>query len=480
MMTDFFRKNILIGAVEILGRIPLVFTVGWLARSIGPQAYGSWSLVLVFQNVVAAVAGLGLASALSRMASVVALPRAQGLLALALRAAFLALCLLAGITWLARDLVRAALGLPPAYGQLLAAGLLLAAVSVVEGLLDAFFKAREQIGRQVAFVSIRTGAEVAAVAAIFWYHLAGVPPAPRWLLAYVLLSAAIRLCGYLALCLHGAARAELPPAAERWRFLRYGLPLIPSTITAWFVGQGDRLVLGHLVGKAELGQYAFAASLAAYMVFLGYAVYPLLLPRASRLYEAGDRQGLGDLFATCQAVFLALLAAALCVLALFAGDIVRLTAGPRFLPAAWMLVVLAVSVGLEQLFGVYQWIFHLCKRPSWILWLQILYAGMLLGAVAVAGRLAGVAAVPWAVLGATILFNGVRYGLAVRLLPLRVERDLLLAAAGALLLTTLLAAGSASWSLAGRFLGLAAALPMATLLVGVPLRQRWSLLRNPG
>ena len=479
-MTDFFRKNIVIGSVEVLGRIPLVFTVGWLARSVGPQAYGSWSLVLVFQNIVAAIAGLGLASSISRLASVAEPQRAQGMLALALRAAALALCLLAGITWLGRDLVREALGLPPAYTQLLAAGLLLAAVSVVEGLLDAFFKAREQIGRQVVFVGIRTSAEVAAVAAIFWYHLVGVPPAPRWLLAYALLSVTIRLAGYLALSLYGAARAELPPADERQRFLRYGLPLIPSTITAWFVGQGDRLVLGHVVGKAELGQYAFAASLAAYLVFLGYAVYPLLLPRASRLYEAGDQQGLGDLFATCQAVFLVLLAVALCVLALFAGDIVRLTAGPQFLPAGWMLVVLAVSVGLEQLFGVYQWVFHLCKRPVWILWLQILYAGLLLGAVAVAGRLAGIVAVPWAVLGATLLFNGGRYFLAVRLLPLRVERELLLAAAGAVVFSGGLAIGSLSWSLAARLAVLTASLPFAVVLVGLPLRHRWSVLRNAG
>ena len=65
-MDSFFRKNALIGLAEIVCRLPLVFTVGYLARSVGTEIFGNWALILAFQVFIVGIAGLGLSSSLSR------------------------------------------------------------------------------------------------------------------------------------------------------------------------------------------------------------------------------------------------------------------------------------------------------------------------------------------------------------------------------------------------------------------------------
>ena len=65
-MNSFFRKNVAIGLAELVCRLPLIFTVGLLARSVGTENFGNWALILVLQVFVVGFAGLGLSSALSR------------------------------------------------------------------------------------------------------------------------------------------------------------------------------------------------------------------------------------------------------------------------------------------------------------------------------------------------------------------------------------------------------------------------------
>lgn len=184
-MNSFFRKNFLIGAAEIVCRLPLVFTVGYLARSVGTANFGNWALILTYQVFVAGVAGLGLSSSLSRFAPSCRTAEAAAYL----RNAF-ALCLFVALatgvlTVGLREPLGAALGVKPEFYWLLPMAVVMATGSVADGLLDAFFKARMAIGRQISFVLSRTLVEVAAVLLVFVVlrgHFAG---APYWLAAYI-------------------------------------------------------------------------------------------------------------------------------------------------------------------------------------------------------------------------------------------------------------------------------------------------------
>jgi O-antigen/teichoic acid export membrane protein len=421
-MTDFFRRNAVLGAAELLCRIPLVFTAGYLARTVGTDAYGNWALILVFQGFVAAIAGLGMANAVSRFAPVSAPELARGYLLRSLGTAAIALALLAVFIWLATPAIAALIGISAQAEWLLPLTCMLAVAACIEGLLDAYFKATENIKRQVGFLLTRTGAEIAIVVAVLWLYASRVEAGAYVLLGiYTVAVVAVKVTGYSILVQTAGGNAARP-APEQWRsFVHYGLPLVPVVVISWLTMQGDRLILGHLVDKHWLGVYAFGASLAYYVALLGYAVYPLLLPRASRLHDDNQTAELQKLFAESQYVLLALLTAALAAIFLFAHEIVIYTAGPDFAASAPILAVLSIAVAIEQVFGIHQYAFHLAKKTHWVLWLNVCYAALIFTSVYAAARLGDVSWIPWAIVSATAAFNLVRYLISRRFIRLRMQ-----------------------------------------------------------
>jgi O-antigen/teichoic acid export membrane protein len=445
-MDSFFRKNALIGLAELLCRLPLVFTVGYLARSVGAEIFGNWALILAFQVFVVGVAGLGLSSSLSRYG-----PAAQsGEAAAYLRYAFvlgLAVILAVGVlTFALRAPIGRLLGLKLELYWLLPVAVLLAAGSVADSFLDAFLKARMAVGRQICFVVARTLVEVIAVALVFVLWSPHLDDAPLRLAAYVGAVVIGKLAIYPGL-LFGMAKGDwLPPPDRRREFLRYGLPLVPTLLAVWLVSQSDRLVLNHFVAKSDLGVYAFGASLASYMVFLGYAVYPLLLPGASKLHDGGDTAGVQALFQDAQRLFMLLWAGGMACLALWSAKIIAWTGGSAFAGAGRVFLILCFAVGLEQLMGIYQYVFHLVKRTDLILWLNLGYAAIMMTGLAIAGFTSGIALAPWAVLAAALIFNVLRYRLALRHLFLPIAGTLVPKVAALAVLTALLARYAADWN----------------------------------
>jgi O-antigen/teichoic acid export membrane protein len=445
-VNSFFHKNLLIGAAEIVCRVPLVFTIGYLARSVGAADFGNWALILTYQVFVAGAAGLGLSSSLSRFAP----SRTPAEAGAYLRYAFV-LCLLVAViagllTVGLRRVLGAALGVKPEFYWLLPMAVVMAAGSVADGLLDAFFKARMAVGRQISFIFVRTLIEVAAVLLVFVVlreHLAGPP---SWLAGYVCAVVAGKLAIYPWLLSGMLGGSSLPPSDRRRELVRYGLPMVPTLLAVWLVGQSDRLVLSHFATKADLGLYAFAATLASYLVFLGYAVYPLLLPAASQLHDAGERASVQVLFQESQKMFMLLWAAAMTCIALWAGGIILWTGGNGFAGARNTLVILCFAVGLEHLTSIYQYAFHLVKRTDLILWLNFVYAALMVAGLTLAGFTSGIRLAPWAVLASTLIFGVVRYRVALRYVPIPMPGTLIAQAATLAVSTVLLARYAADWN----------------------------------
>jgi O-antigen/teichoic acid export membrane protein len=427
----FFRKNAVIGIAEIVGRVPLVFTAGYIAKTLGPSVYGNWALVITYSGLLVSVVSLGLPVSLSRLASVDTAPHARGYLNVALRASVvamvpIALLTLATLPWLAR-----AIGLGPGLSWLLLIGCLVAIVNGFEALLDAYFKSRELVVRQSTFVLVRSCIEVVSIVLVFsgTLHVGGLHGA-KLLVLYAALNTALKVVTYPLLVRVRAPRAQVPPRPERRTFIRYGFPMIPAGIVVFLTAQGDRLVLGHLFDKHQLGVYAFGGAIAAYMAYLGYAINPLLLPRASALHDAGEFEGVQRLFAQSQRVYLVLYAVAVSGLVLFSKEIIQLTAGKAYVGSEVVLVVLGAAVGLEALLGIFQWVFHLARRPGHVLWFNLGYMALNIAGVIVAASFGGPGTVAVTVLVTVAVLNAARYAIARRMLPVRLEATTVLGLLG--------------------------------------------------
>src|SRR4051812_5751222 len=281
-MKGFFRKNAVLGFAEIFGRLPLVFAAGYVAKTLGPEVYGNWALVLAFTGVLVMFASLGLSSSLSRLASVATPEQARGYLGMALGMSVLTtLACGAPVAGLHNPLAHV-FGLDDDVAWLLIPGAALALVGVTESLLDGYFKSRILVARGSLFILIRSLIECFAIISVFGGYIS-VPgiDGVELLALYVVINMTLKFIAYPFLVRFRAPPAERAPAEQRRTFLQYGLPMIPASIVVFLTAQGDRLVLGHLLSKEALGVYAFGASLAAYMMYIGYATNPLLLPRAS-------------------------------------------------------------------------------------------------------------------------------------------------------------------------------------------------------
>lgn len=410
MKTRFLLNNTIIGLSEIVCRIPLIFTVGYLARKIGAEAYGSWVLVLLFLGFLGNLAGLGLSAPISRLVPSCSPAKALGFLKLVIQSIGLCLFIMLFLTMLMKEAIGRVVGIPPEFQSLLIIGLLFVAGNTAEAMLDAYFKARALIRRQIALTFTRSMIEVIVVGSIFGTELFAGATAIYLLAAYIVAVFSLKLLVYPLLAFRGAGHAPEPiEAKERRDILRYGLTIMPAVLAMWLSSQGDRLVLSHLVDKADLGIYAFGAVLAVNLSYLGYAVYPLLLPNASHLFDKGDIAGIRKLFDDSQRVLLVLLVGALTLLALFSREIILWTAGAAFINSAKVLLILAMAISADLLFGIYQYVFHLVKKPKLVLWLNIGNTFVLFVSIYVAARFGGITFVPWTVMIVAMLYNGVRY-----------------------------------------------------------------------
>ena len=467
-MDSFFRKTALIGVAEIFCRVPLIFTVGYLARNIGAENFGNWTLILALQVFIVGFASLGLSPALSRYAPACRPGEAAAYLRYAFVLCLAPIVVAAVLSFVLRAPIGNLLGIKMELHWLVPMAVLLAAGSVADSLLDAFFKARMAVGRQICFVAARTLIEVIAVVLVFVSASPSLDEAPSRLAAYVGVVVLGKLVIYPAL-LSGMTKGDWLPQPDRRReFLTYGLPMVPTLLAVWLVSQSDRLVLSHFVAKSDLGVYAFGASLATYMVFLGYAVYPLLMPGASRLHDGGNIAGVQSLFQSSQRLFMLLWAGGMTCLALWSADIISWTGGDAFAGAGKILLVLSFAVGLEQLMGIYQFVFHLVKRTDLILWLEIAYATIVIGSLAIAGIMSGIAWAPWAILAATLIFNVLRYRIALRYVFLPVSSMLVMQVVALAVLTALLAHFAADWNV---FLRLAITAVVVLSLASITLRR---------
>lgn len=418
-MSQFLRRSLLIGSFEIAFRLPLLFTAGWLAGGVGPEIFGAWALILLYQSLLAAIVAQGLTASLSRHAAGVTQVQAAGMVRRSFRRMLAGWTVGLGATILLLPALATLLGLPIGSSWLLVLACAIALIVVTEGLLDSFFKARERIGRIIALQAGRTGIEVLVVAGIF---IAGIGESRldgpiEQLAAYVVAVLVLKVVYYAALAIPSTRGGRLD-AATWSKMVRHGLPLTLTALIGALYGQGDRLVVGLMMSPAELGIYAFAAMLATNMHMLGTAVFPLVLPRASRAFDAGRPEEVTDLIARSQHLFLIVWLAAMAVVALLPREIILFTAGAEFVGGAPVLALLALAWGLAQYLGLYHWLLQLVRQTGLSPLLTLGQCCLILGAIAAGASLAGGVGAALGAIAGVAVGGGLQFAIVMRLCPL--------------------------------------------------------------
>jgi O-antigen/teichoic acid export membrane protein len=247
----------------------------WLARQVGPSAFGQWNFAIAFAALFAVVAGLGLDGVLQRelVADDADAPALLG------TAAVLRL-VAGGVSALV--CVAAAWGVRSEQPMVVALVGLNALVFVLQSsqVVDYLFQARMQNRFSVVAVNAAFVAATAIRIVLLWRE------APLlWFGATLVIEATLAAM----LLLRAARRVDLAPS--RWHFdrrvarrlLAQSWPLLFSGMAVIVYMRVDQIMLASMVGDAAVGQFSAALRLSEVWYFVPAAIlsaaFPALLAR---------------------------------------------------------------------------------------------------------------------------------------------------------------------------------------------------------
>jgi len=412
-----FRNNYLISLGEIISRIPLIFTMGYLAKDIGPEAFGAWSLILVMQTLMITLSGAGLPLALIRYGPNAEDNIAYQYLILAIKRSTLFLVIMSIFVYFNSNSIGFLLNIDREYRWLLLVSCVMTIGSIFDGHLDKYFKARTLVNRQIMYLFTRTFAEIVSVIIVFSY-LDFIHPSNA-ISTYILIVVFIKLISYPWLFIEKNLKIKNKiKLTQQKTFLNFAYMLIPSILLTWIIVQIDRIILGWMLTPIELGIYAFSATLASYIGIVSYSIMPLFQSLSASYYDKGEFQMLRNLFEIWQYLFLSVTTILMIIVVFFSQEILYLTAGEEYSKLPHLLLMLTGAVCLDHFFGQYQLVFNLAEKPklstlvnSIKLLFMIIFIPIFINFLGVNGAALGV-------IFAVIIVNIFRYKIATNLIDI--------------------------------------------------------------
>ena len=314
----------------------------WVARYLGPADYGALNYAVAFVSLFTAVATLGLDTIVVR--DVTRAPeRKDTILGTAFVLRFAAACLAAAASFVCIALLKPH---NPRVWQLvaaIAAGMLFQSFDVIDFWFQAQIRSKYSVYARSGGVALAMLGRIALIAV-------GAP-----LLAFAIVSSA-----ELAMIAAGLAAAYLMTGnrLRSWSFsssesaalLRNAWPLIVSTVAVYVQARIDQVMLGEMLGDAEVGQYSVAMRLIEAASFVPMIIYSSVAPTVTQAKLRGEEHYLERLKNIYRLMFIVFLLTAVPTF-LLAGWLVPLVYGEAYRQAGLLLALFAPRL-LFANFGV--------------------------------------------------------------------------------------------------------------------------------
>lgn len=346
------RGSGIVFAGQIAGKLVGVLLQIVLSRGLGKALYGTYTLAISLMKILRELGGLGLQGGVVRFS---AEAKGQGdtgrvrgtLLATlgigTLASMVIALGLYATSTWWATVVFT-----DPSLAPILRAFSIATPFYVLTFLTS---QAARGLQSMAADVSIGTVAQpfvnlvVVSSAFVLGYQLDGAIAA---FVASTIASAALGI--YVLTRIFPALWNGPSPQFRVSRLVGYSLPVMGVSLTALFIDQADRVMIGILASTSDVGLYNIAALLATQVRFVLTAVSATFTPIISDLYHSGQREELRRLFQITTRWIVTLSLPLAIVLALFPEPLLWLF-GPSFLDGTSVVLVLTIGTFLNSSVG---------------------------------------------------------------------------------------------------------------------------------
>ena len=157
---------------------------------------------------------------------------------------------------------------------------------------------------------------------------------------------------------------KLPIFSELKPYLRFGMPLIPHTMTTWIVHSSDRYIIGYFLGMASVGIYSVAFAMGNLILFFLTPIQFSLVPTISKLYEEKRIEEVRNYLKYSLKYFLIFAIPSAFGLSVLAKQLLQILTTSEFVSGS--IVVPFVAFGVIT-FGIFQtsiYILHLAKKTE--------------------------------------------------------------------------------------------------------------------
>lgn len=316
-----------------------------LARSLGPEGNGQYTLLVLLPTLLSSLANFGIAPA-----NVYFVGRGTVTVTTALRATLRLWALISSVSVGLGAIVIVAYGsaiMPGVPIRLLIVALAVFPVTLLESLVISFFQARQDFGRynRVTLVSPVCTLLLAGIAILALdLGVAG------GFAAYGLGHAIGLVVAIIAVRTHKKASSQESSetvGAYARQCVAYGWKAHLSNVLTFVNYRADVFLVNLLINPAATGIYIIAVQLCERLWMLSKSVSTVLLPRLAQLHSAGDQGPRLAILVARWVLFISL--AASLILAAVAGPLIELLFGRAYSAAAGAVLVLLPGVVLGSL-----------------------------------------------------------------------------------------------------------------------------------
>jgi O-antigen/teichoic acid export membrane protein len=386
----FAQRVSLVGVTSAIINLRGLILIPILTKSLGADAFGVWSQILVTVSLLAPLCTLGLGYAITRF---LASEKDRHVVSRHVSSIFLTTSLISLILSVllflfSESLAGAVFGGTEAAVYIKISSILIL-LAAIDQIMVEYFTGFQQIKRYSAFMISQTACEIVLITyfVLSGYGLSGA------IISLIIARASTTVIA--ALWIGKDIGISAPHPSDVRSYLPYTLPLLPTALSYWFVNLGDRYVIGYFMGAEAVGIYSASYGIGAILALFYAPLSGTLFPAMVKCYENDDILGLKTYIEYSLKFFLMFAIPSLFGLTILSGSLLMTLTTSEFVGGGAIISVVALANLLYYSSFINTHILNMFKETKLV--------GALFGASAIINLILNIILVPiMGIMGAAI------------------------------------------------------------------------------
>lgn len=201
-----------------------------------------------------------------------------------------------------------------------------------------------------------------------------------WIIATLLFIEAALLIAYAIFIRGKGILIARPNFSNMIPLLRFGPPLIITSMGYWVVQLSDRYIIGYFMDISDVGLYAVSYGIAVIILMFWVAFQAILLPDLSALYDSGGKKELELRFSRVLKYGMAVSMASVAGFVVLAKPILVILSSAKFAEVSTVLIVVSAGIFCYGIFMHFSVLLNVLKKVKVlnIFWLSMAITNVLL------------------------------------------------------------------------------------------------------